>query len=343
MNGRLIGIGALCASVVLSVGTAIVATAGAEPPVSAAACVPRGTTLAEGVPLQVDQWTNAATLVDVGLHEKGLPVRAAVIAVATAMHESALRNDDDLAEADEEDPLGLFGQYPSAGWGAPEQLVDPAHAAALFYERLVTVPDWDTAPPGASARAVQVADDRDGYAAWEPLAEAVVADLTTGCGTSGALSESGWTSPLPGIDVCSDYRTAERPGHDGVDLCAPKGLPIRAAASGVVVEMMCNASTLDGDPYSCDKDGSPSVLGCGWYVDILHVDATVTRYCHMREKPEVVVGQLVKAGQRIGVLGSSGNSSAPHLHFETHTGDPAYPDNATDPTKFFAERGILAW
>lgn len=322
MNGKLVGIAALCAPVVLAVGIAMtpVAAGTFTPSSSATDCLPEGTTVAEGVTLSTEQWTSAATIIDVGVRDRRLPLRAAVIAVATAMEESELHGDD-----------GLFGRD-----------TDPVSASGRFYDELVAVPGWDTAPLTASAQAVQDSDSP--YAPWEPAATTVVVNLTVGCHpVPSPISDVGWTSPVPGSPVCSGYRTPERPAHDGVDICSTRGTPIRAAASGVVITMECNASKLDGTPYSCDVDGGPTILGCGWYVEILHISGAVTRYCHMGERPKVEVGQLVKAGQHIGFLGSSGNSSGPHLHLETHTADPAYPSNATEPTAFFAERGVARW
>ncbi|GIG67790.1 M23 family metallopeptidase [Phytomonospora endophytica] len=347
MNGRLLGLGALCAPVVLVLGIAMAAAGSGAitpAPTSSAACIPTGTTVVEGVELSTEQWTNAATIIDVGIRDKNLAVRAAVIAVATAMQESTLHNYGHLGENNDHDSLGLFQQRPSAGWGTPEQILDPTYAAGKFYDKLVTIPGWESMPLTLAAQTVQVSAYPDAYAKWEPLATSVVTALTAGCaGSSGPISAAGWTSPVPGSPVCSGYRTPERPTHDGIDLCSPKGTPIRAAAAGVVVTMMCNASTPDGVPYSCDIDGSPSILGCGWYVEILHTDASVTRYCHMSRQPDVQVGQTVTPGQQIGLIGSSGNSSGPHLHLECHLAFPAYSSNATEPSGYFASRGITAW
>ena len=131
------------------------------------------------------------------------------------------------------------------------------------------------------------------------------------------------------------FRTPQRPTHDGVDLGAPRNSPVFAVAAGTVVTAECNVSPT----HVCDVDGSAAVAGCGWYVEIRHLDNSVTRYCHLARRPLVNVGQPVARGQALGYAGMSGNASAPHLHFEVHTGYPATPQNAVDPLPFMAARG----
>lgn len=90
------------------------------------------------------------------------------------------------------------------------------------------------------------------------------------------------------------------------------------------------------EEYGCDRDGSPDIRGCGWYVDIEHGGGVVTRYCHMLTEPLVQVGQTVVVGQVIGLVGSSGNSSGPHLHFEVRLGSSLA---AVDPVDFMRQHG----
>jgi Peptidase family M23 len=96
--------------------------------------------------------------------------------------------------------------------------------------------------------------------------------------------------------------------HSGVDLMAPYGSPIRAAAGGTVV-------------YA------------GWYyaygniVDIQHADGVLTRYAHMSAfAPGIARGTPVGAGEVIGQIGTSGNAHGAHVHFEVridgHAVDP---------------------
>ena len=96
--------------------------------------------------------------------------------------------------------------------------------------------------------------------------------------------------------------------HSGIDLMAPYGSPIRAAAGGTVV-------------YA------------GWYfaygriVDIQHADGVVTRYAHMADfAPGIAPGTPVSAGQTIGRVGTTGRAHGAHVHFEVrlngHAVDP---------------------
>ncbi len=144
---------------------------------------------------------------------------------------------------------------------------------------------------------------------------------------------TGWVKPVS-APIWGGFRPPSRPTHDGDDLGALRGTPILAAFAGTVVTAECNAST-----NTCDVDGSSAVAGCGWYVEVRHPGDVVTRYCHMGRRPSVTVGQAVTAGQVLGYVGSSGNSGAPHLHFEVHTGYPATRANAIDPVPFMTAHG----
>jgi len=132
--------------------------------------------------------------------------------------------------------------------------------------------------------------------------------------------------------IVSGFRTSSRPTHNGVDLGASRYDQIHAAAAGVVIVSKC-------DVGNCDHDGSPSTPGCGWFVDILHADQIITRYCHMVRRPFVRVGDRITAGQVIGQVGTSGHSSGPHLHFETHLDGDRSGRGAVNPVSFMAARG----
>jgi hypothetical protein len=105
---------------------------------------------ASGVTLTGEQIANARTIAQVAW-DRGLPERAVVIALATAMQESHLRNLDH----GDRDSLGLFQQRPSQGWGTPEQVQDPVYAAGKFYDHLVQYPGWDTGRLTEVAQGIQ--------------------------------------------------------------------------------------------------------------------------------------------------------------------------------------------
>lgn len=116
-------------------------------------------------------------------------------------------------------------------------------------------------------------------------------------GTRGSQkTASGFTFPLPsGVWQVSAYFGDGR-GHRAVDLRAPSGTPIYAAATGTVVK-----AGWDGD--------------YGYAILIDHGNGVQTRYAH-ESSIYVSVGQVVSAGQEIGAVGKTGNASGNHLHFE---------------------------
>ncbi|MEU5529853.1 M23 family metallopeptidase [Micromonospora chersina] len=314
--------------------------------------MPRFTEYGEG------QLRNAAVIIKVGQDMK-VPARGWVIALATAMQESALRN---LANSTvpaslalphegvgaDHDSLGLFQQRP--GWGSVEQRMTPSYTARKFYEKMVRVRDWQHRPLTVVAQRVQVSAFPDAYAKHEDLAGRIVDALAGGAArtveiagkavcdaAAGArIAASGWTAPLPG-GVVSGFRTTERPSHNGVDLAADKRTEIHAASTGRVLVARCDPDR--SGKRDCDRDGWPGKGGCGWFVDILHAGGYITRYCHMIERPRVVPGQSVEAGEVIGLSGTSGNSSGPHLHFEVHIDSDRSSRGAVNPVPFMRERG----
>ncbi len=95
--------------------------------------------------------------------------------------------------------------------------------------------------------------------------------------------------------------------HAGIDFSAPQGTPIQATGDGVVVEVDTKKS------------------GYGFHVIIDHGYGYQTLYGHM-SKIQVKQGQKIKKGQQIGLVGSTGLSTAPHCHYEVHyKGKPVNP------------------
>lgn len=123
------------------------------------------------------QWANAKTIVAV-VKQRGMPLYAAVIAVATAMQESSLVN---LTTATNYDSLGLFQQRPSMGWGSPAQLTDPVYATNAFLAALTTyAPGYQSQSLWSAAQAVQRSGFPTAYAQWEDQAAKMVQAIANG-------------------------------------------------------------------------------------------------------------------------------------------------------------------
>src|SRR5215218_4082215 len=90
------------------------------------------------VVLAPEQAENAALITAVSVN-RGMPARAATIALAVAYQESKLYN----LEAGDRDSLGLFQQRPSQGWGSRDQILNPYYAANAFYDALDKVGDYE--------------------------------------------------------------------------------------------------------------------------------------------------------------------------------------------------------
>lgn len=132
-----------------------------------------GTTTYELAP---EQTANASTIAGIAV-TRGLPPRAASIALATAVQESGLRNLD-YGDTAGPDSRGLFQQRPSQGWGTEEQVQDPIYAAGAFYDELLTVPGYESLPITVAAQTVQRSAYPDAYADHEPEARAFASALT---------------------------------------------------------------------------------------------------------------------------------------------------------------------
>lgn len=117
----------------------------------------------------------------------------------------------------------------------------------------------------------------------------------------------------------TDPFTGQMARHEGIDFAAPPGTPIHAAAGGVVV-------LAEHHPV------------WGNVVEIDHGDQLMTRYAHA-QRVVVRPGDLVKRGQKIAEVGSSGRSTGPHLHFEVHS-----QGIAQNPARFLSApgNGLLA-
>ncbi|MCW2777400.1 MAG: peptidase, partial [Frankiales bacterium] len=104
--------------------------------------------------------------------------------------------------------------------------------------------------------------------------------------------------------------------HAGLDFGAPFGSPIRAVMAGTII------------------DAGYSTGGYGNFVHVQHADGTVTSYNHMSKI--LRRGGTVQAGDVLGLIGSTGHSTGPHLHFEVRINDVPI-----DPAPWLRARGIF--
>jgi len=111
---------------------------------------------------------------------------------------------------------------------------------------------------------------------------------------SGRPVDGGWVSSGFGRRI--DPISGKRRSHHGIDFAAKEGSPVRAVAAGVVIE------SDNGSAY-------------GNRIEIKHPDGYTTLYAH-NEKNLVATGDVVAKGELIALLGSTGRSTGPHVHFE---------------------------
>jgi hypothetical protein len=125
------------------------------------------------VVLDPSQARYAGLITAVGV-QRGLPARAASIALATAYQESGLRN---LSGGDR-DSAGLFQQRPSQGWGSLDEVRDPVHAANSFYDALAKVDGYEQLAITEAAQAVQRSGFPGAYADHEADARTLASALS---------------------------------------------------------------------------------------------------------------------------------------------------------------------
>jgi murein DD-endopeptidase MepM/ murein hydrolase activator NlpD len=119
--------------------------------------------------------------------------------------------------------------------------------------------------------------------------------------------EKGWVSS--GFGVRADPFSGKRSAHYGIDYAGKAGSNVIAVAGGVV--------TFSGN----DRNGY------GMMVEVSHGDGLVTRYAH-NQSNLVEPGDLVRKGQPIALMGSSGRATGPHVHFEVYKhGRPVDPSS----------------
>jgi hypothetical protein len=140
-------------------------------PVLAASCT------VSDVKLDHEQLANAATITAVGIRRK-VPDRAIVVALATSLQESKLRNLGHLGEDNDHDSLGLFQQRPSQGWGSESEIMDQRYASDSFYNALLKIRGWERLRVTDAAQSVQRSAYPEAYEKWADEAQVLASAFT---------------------------------------------------------------------------------------------------------------------------------------------------------------------
>jgi hypothetical protein len=218
--GKLLGLKALGGLLVVGLlGLVLIIPFGAGGDQFLASCPPGGGTRADDPP--ADAPTRArqvafAKIIDSVAVARGLPGRATLVALMTALQESGLENID----YGDRDSVGLFQQRPSAGWGTVEQIMDPTYATEAFFgganppspPGLVDIDGWPSMSYTEAAQAVQVSAFPDAYARHERTARQIADEAGINlerpgdpyAGRAGAKPSGGSVPQSASLDNCSD-------------------------------------------------------------------------------------------------------------------------------------------
>lgn len=295
-----------------------------------------GTTGEAASPIQLEDGTtvtlsdvqmgNAQKIIGFASKIPNMTNDAIIISLMAAMTESTLKNyaNSNVPESLNFPHDAVGSDHDSVGfwqmrqhWGTIAELMDIEYQTKAFFggpdgpnggspRGLFDIPNWQTLPKGEAAQAVEVSAFPDRYAKNEPLARALLArfgDGLTFCdGGTGIAGEAGHPLGDSKYLVVSGYGPrvpgAGSSNHKGIDFGAGCGTPIYAIADGTV--------THEG------PEG-----GWGNSVVIDHGGGLTSRSAHMPNGvARAAEGSKVKLGDQIGVVGTTGNSSGCHLHFE---------------------------
>ncbi|WP_030159764.1 M23 family metallopeptidase [Streptomyces sp. NRRL S-244] len=261
--------------------------------------------------------------------EQGSPATSAVYTVVPGDYLSKIAQDRHLSGGWQQ----LYADNREAV-GADPSLIHPGlkltlgakgEAAPAPARKAAPAPAKKSSDSGADSGA-DSASDAKGSADAAPAPAAAPAapakKAATAKSAAGTVSAAGFVAPVGGGGISTQYKT---PGamwssgyHTGVDFIASSGTTVRAVGAGTVV------SAGWGGAY-------------GNEVVIRHADGKYSQYGHLSQL-SVSVGQSVTGGQTIGLSGSTGNSTGPHLHFEIRTG-PSYGSDI-DPLAYLRSKGV---
>ncbi|QGK70311.1 peptidoglycan DD-metalloendopeptidase family protein [Allosaccharopolyspora coralli] len=226
------------------------------------------------------------------------------------------------------DAPGVLAGENASGAGGPMQFLEPTFEEVVSQHE---IPPGGAVPPSRYVPhdAIYAAtfylcdngarDNRDLYGAIFTYnhADWYVRKVLTQAGHYRAAATTptgsgGWVVPAHGT-CTSGFGPRDGAMHNGLDIAAPTGTPIHAAADGTVI---------DSGPAS----------GYGLWIRLRHPNGVITTYGHNNTN-HVATGQAVRAGQPIGEVGNRGQSTGPHLHFQIDL-----HRQPVDPLDFYAQQ-----
>ncbi|NSC20805.1 peptidoglycan DD-metalloendopeptidase family protein, partial [Streptomyces albus subsp. chlorinus] len=156
--------------------------------------------------------------------------------------------------------------------------------------------------------------------------QAVPVSASGGCAYSpppkdGGGSDEKWVAPVKDYTLSAGFASSGKRWahtHTGQDFAVGVGTPVRAVGAGRVVETSC------GGPF-------------GNQIVLRHANGYYTQYAHL-SRIQVKEGEWVRAGERIGLSGNTGNSTGPHLHFEVRVTPEV--GSGVNPVPWLRNRGV---
>lgn len=293
------------------------------------------------------QLQHAQTIITVG-RELEVPEKGIKIALMVALVETELKNltnptvpgapSSPDGSGQDHDSLGLFQQR--GPWGSPADRMNPKKSTQAFFggpkgpnhvspPGLLDIDGWEKLSPGVAAQRVQVSAFPDRYAKREADAQRIMDGTGVGCTDTGGGATGQVVGKLA-YPIAKGTNAGTYPGHHGVDFPMPTGTPIFAVGDGKIT--FAGRESWGARVIFLRLDGPGGIL---------------VQYGHMCETAGCVTvkaGDKVKAGQKIGAVGNSGNSHGSHLHLEVEQGVPAGVDqkynSTTAPYRWLKKHGI---
>jgi hypothetical protein len=259
--------------------------------------------------------TANAQLITSTVISRHLPRRAAVIAVATAIVESGLRN----LNFGDRDSLGLFQQRPSQGWGAPGDILNPALATGEFLDHLLALPGWATRPAGMAEQAVQRSATPAAYAPQEAPAADLVTKFWAGPDNPAPIPTAPGAGPVTqlaslGLTGCPDQGGSNIPlGPGSIN---PKSMPpgYQLPPDPPTRAALAYATAQLGKPYVWGA-GGPNAFDCSGLVQASWAAAgvAISRSTATQVHDGTAVAGLdqVQPGDLLFIPGAGGSAAHP--------------------------------